>query len=172
MAADSGKTGAAMWTKKHRETHKPRGERYPSDVTNDEWAIIEPMIPPARTGGRKRDTNMRDVFNAIRYLDRTGCQWRQLPKDFPPHSTVYNYFWEWTRYGVLDRIHQTLMERCREDCGREDDPTAAIIDTQVAKATEKGGSPLIRSATMRARKLRALSETPLSTPKDTSSRSR
>ena len=92
MAADSGKAGAAMWTKKHRETHKPRGDRYPSDVTDDEWAIIEPMIPPARTGGRKRDTNMRDVFNAIRYLDRTGCQWRLLPKDFPPHSTVYNYF--------------------------------------------------------------------------------
>ena len=128
-----------MWTKKQREAHKPRGERYPSDVTDEEWAIIEPMIPPARTGGRKRDTNMREVFNAIRYIDRTGCQWRQLPKDFPPHSTVYNYFWEWTRYGVLDRIHQTLMERCREDCGRESDPTAAIIDTQVAKAPEKGG---------------------------------
>src|SRR5262249_27830124 len=101
----------------------------------------------------KRQTDVREVFNAIRYVDRTGCQWRQLPKDFPPHTTVYNYFWEWTRYGVLDRIHQTLMERCREACGRQSDPTAAIIDTQVAKATEKGGSPLIRSATMRVRKL-------------------
>ena len=116
--------------------------------------------------------NGREVFNAIRYADRTGCQWRQLPKDVPPHTTVYHYFWEWTRYGVLDRIYQTLLERCRETCGREGDPTASIIDTQVAKATEKGGSPLIRSAMMRARRLKALSETPSSTPKATSSRSR
>src|SRR5215469_15327509 len=97
-----------MWTDEQRKVHKPRVGRYPSDVTDEEWAIIEPMIPPARTGGRKRQTDVREVFNAIRYVDRTGCQWRQLPKDFPPHTTVYNYFWEWTRYGVLDRIHQTL----------------------------------------------------------------
>ena len=161
-----------MWTDEQRRAHAPRGGRYPSDVTDEEWAIIEPMIPPARPGGRKRETNMREVFNAIRYVDRTGCQWRLLPKDFPPFTTVYNYFWEWTRYGVLDRIHQTLLQRCRETCGREGDPTAAIIDTQVAKATEKGGSPLIRSAMMRARKLKALSATPSSTPKVTSSRSR
>ena len=161
-----------MWTDKHRKTHKPRGGRYPSDVSDEEWAIIEPMIPPARAGGRKRETDMREVFNSVRYIDRTGCQWRQLPKDFPPHTTVYNYFWEWTRYGVFDRIHQTLLERCREACGREGDPTAAIIDTQVAKATEKGGPPLIRLAMMRARKLKALSATPSSTPKGTSSRSR
>jgi hypothetical protein len=86
---------------------------------------------------------MREVFNAIRYVNRTGCQWRQLPKDFPPHTTVYNYFWEWCRYGVLSRIHQTLLEQSRRECGREPDPTAGIIDTQVAKATEKGGSPSI-----------------------------
>jgi transposase len=161
-----------MWTDEQRKAHEPRSGRYPSDVTDEEWAIIGPMIPPARTGGRKRETNMREVFNAIRYVDRTGCQWRLLPKDFPPHTTVYNYFWEWTRYGVLDRIHQTLLQRCREACGREGDPTAAIIDTQVAKATEKGGFPLIQSAMMRARKLKALSATPSSTPKVTSSRSR
>jgi transposase len=161
-----------MWSNEQRKKHKPRGGRYPSDVSDEEWAIIEPMIPLARTGGRKRETDTREVFNAIRYVDRTGCQWRQLPKDFPPHTTVYKYFWEWTRYGVLDRIHQILLERCRETCGREGDPTAAIIDTQVAKATEKGGSPLIRSVMMRARKLRALSATPSSTPKVTSSRSR
>ena len=100
-----------MWSNEQRKKHKPRGGRYPSDV----------------------------VFNAIRYIDRTGCQWRQLPKDFPLHTTVYKYFWEWTRYGVLDRIYQTLLERCRETCWREGDPTAAIIDAQVAKATEKGG---------------------------------
>jgi len=161
-----------MWTDEQRKTHKPPAGRYPSDVTDEEWAIIEPMIPPGRTGGRKRQTDVREVFNAIRYVGRTGCQWRQLPKDFPPHTTVHNYFWEWTRYGLLDRIHQTLLERCRETCGRERDPTASIIDMQVAKATEKGGSPLIRSAMMRARKLKALSAMPSSTPRATSSRSR
>src|SRR5262249_46084208 len=98
-------------------------------------------------------------------VDRTGCQWRQLPKDFPPHTTVYNYFWEWTRYGVLDRIHQMLTEGCREDCGRQSDPNAGIVDTQVAKAPEKGGSTLIRAITGGA-------SMPSSTPKATSSRSR
>jgi len=82
---------------------------------------------------------MREVMNAVRYVLRTGCQWRQLPKDFPPRSTVYNYFWEWTRYGVLDRIHHVLLVKVREMEGREASPTAAIIDTQAVKATEKGG---------------------------------
>jgi len=161
-----------MWTKQQRETHKPRSGRYPSDCSDAEWGIIEPMIPLASRGGRKRETDVREVFNAIRYIGRTGCQWRLLPKDFPPHTTVYRYFWEWTRYGVLDRIHQALLESCREACGREADPTAAIIDTQVAKATEKGGPPSIRSATTRARKPRASSATRSSTPKAISSRSR
>jgi transposase len=161
-----------MWTDDHRETHKPRSGRYPSDIGDEEWALIEPMLPPPRTGGRRRATDMREVFNAIRYVNRTGCQWRQLPKDFPPHTTVYRYFWEWCRYGVLDRIHQALLEQCREACGRERDPTAAIIDTQVAKATEKGGARSTRSAMMRARKPRASSAMPSSTPKAICSPSR
>lgn len=161
-----------MWTEDQRKTHKPRSGRYPSDVSDAEWAIIEPMIPPPSRGGRKRETDVREVFNAIRYINRTGCQWRQLPNDFPPHTTVYRYFWDWSRYGVLDRIHQELLERCRLACGREADPTAAIIDTQVAKATEKGGPPSTRSATMRARKPRASSAMRSSTPKAISSRSR
>ena len=161
-----------MWTKQQRETHEPRGGRYPSDCTDAEWAILEPMIPAVSRGGRRRETDMREVFNAIRHIDRTGCQWRQLPKDFPPHTTVYRYFWDWSRYGVIDRIHQALVEKCREACGREADPTAAIIDTQVAKATEKGGPASIQSATMQARKPRASSAMRSSTPKVTSSRSR
>jgi transposase len=161
-----------MWTDEDRKTHAPRAGRYPSDVSEEEWAIVEPMIPDARPGGRGRETSMREVFNAIRYVDRTGCQWRMLPKDFPPHTTVYRYFWEWSRYGVLDRIHQELLEKCRQACGREADPTAAIIDTQVARATEKGGPASIRSATMRGRKPRVSSATPSSTPKAISSRSR
>ena len=98
-----------MWTDDHRETHKPRSSRYPSDISDEEWAIIEPMLPPPRTGGRRRVTDMREVFNAIRYVNRTGCQWRQLPKNFPPHTTVYRYFWEWCRYGVINHIHQALL---------------------------------------------------------------
>lgn len=151
-----------MWTSEARLRHAPRTERYPSDVTDAEWALIAPMIPPPRSGGRPRDTDMREVFNAVRYVLRTGCQWRQVPKDFPPRSTVYNYFWEWTRYGVLDRIHHALLVQCREMEGREASPTAAVIDTQTTKATEKGGPAPIRSATTPARKSRASSATPSS----------
>ena len=136
-----------MWTKEARIQHVPRQERYPSDMTDMEWAIIAPLIPPQRPGGRHRETDMREAMNAVRYVLRTGCQWRQLPKDFPPRSTVYNYFWEWTRYGVLDRIHHILLVKVREMEGREASPTAAIIDTQAVKATEKGGLRGIRSDT-------------------------
>jgi transposase len=101
-------------------------------------------------------------MNAVRYVLRTGCQWRQLPKDFPPRSTVYGYFWEWSRYGLLDRIHHALLVACREDEGREASPTAAIIDTQAVKATEKGAAAGIPLATMRVRKSKASSATRLS----------
>jgi transposase len=152
-----------MWTSEARLHHAPRTERYPSDVTDAEWRLIAAMIPPPRPGGRPRDTDMREVFNAVRYVLRTGCQWRQLPKDFPPRSTVYNYFWEWTRYGVLDRIHHALLVQCREAEGREASPSAAVIDTQTAKATEKGGPAPIRPAMTPARKSRASSATRSST---------
>jgi len=128
-----------MWTEASRIQHAPREERYPSDLTDAEWVIVEPMIPPPRRGGRPRETSMREVMNAVRYVLRTGCQWRQLPKDFPPRSTVYNYFWAWTRYGVLDRMHHALLVKLREAEGREASPSAAILDTQAVKATEKGG---------------------------------
>jgi transposase len=151
-----------MWTQAERKQHAPRKERYPSDLTDAEWALIAPMIPPAQRGGRPRETDMREVMNAVRYVLRTGCQWRQLPKDFPPRSTVYGYFWEWSRYGLLDRIHHALLVACREDEGREASPTAAIIDTQAVKATEKGAAAGIPLATMRVRKSKASSATRLS----------
>jgi transposase len=81
-----------MWTDEARIKHEPRTDRYPSDLTDAEWVLIARMIPPPRRGGRPRDTDMREVFNAVRYVLRTGCQWRQLPKCFPPRSTGYNYF--------------------------------------------------------------------------------
>ena len=151
-----------MWTKEARARHAPRKDRYPSDLTDAEWRLIEPMIPQEQRGGRPRKTDMREVMNAVRYVLRTGCQWRQLPKDFPPRSTVYAYFWDWSRYGVLDRIHHTLLVACREAEGREASPTAAIIDTQAVKATEKGAAAGIPLATMRARKSKASSATRLS----------
>jgi transposase len=153
-----------MWTDEARALHRPRSERYPSDLTDAEWSIIAPMIPPPRRGGRRRNTDMREVMNAVRYVMRTGCQWRQLPKCFPPRSTVYNYFWEWTRYGVLDRIHHALLVMVREHEGREASPSAAIIDTQAVKATEKGGAMQIRSAMTPARRRKASSVMSVSTP--------
>lgn len=161
-----------MWTKGARKQHEPRAGRYPSDVSDREWLIVEPMIPAARSGGRHRHTDMREVMNAIRYVLRTGCQWRELPKDFPPRSTVYNYFWEWTRYGVLDRIHDALVARCREAEGRNATPSAGVVDTQTVKATEKGGLAPIPSATMRRRKSKASSATRWSTHSATSLGSR
>ena len=151
-----------MWTEAARKQHAPRQGRYPSDLTDAEWKLIEPMIPEAQRGGRPRKTDMREVMNAVRYVLRTGCQWRQLPKDFPPRSTVYAYFWEWTRYGVLDRIHHELLMACREAEGREASPTAAIIDTQAVKAAEKGAATGIPLATTQAKRSRASSATRLS----------
>jgi transposase len=161
-----------MWTKEARERHVPRKDRYPSDLTDAEWQLIEPMIPKPRRGGRPRSTDMREVMNAVRYVLRTGCQWRQLPKDFPPRSTVYSYFWDWARYGVLDQIHHVLLMECREAGGREASPTAAIIDTQAVRATEKGGAAGIRLATMRAKKSRESNATRSLTPSASSLASR
>jgi len=136
-----------------------RGLRYPSDLIDAEWALIEPLIPPAKHGGRPREVNVREVLNGIFYLLWTGCQWPALPKDLPPKSTVYDYFdlWEWD--GTLERIHHALYVAVREREGREASPSAAVIDSQSAKAAQKGGRRSIRKATMRARRSRAASGT-------------
>jgi transposase len=128
-----------MWTEQHRKTYVRIGGRYPSDVTDDEWAHLEPLIPPAKPGGRPRQANMREALNAIFYLLRTGCPWRYLPRDgFPPRSTVYNIFRNFQRDGVWDAIWQRLHMDLREDVEREASPTAAIIDSQSLKSAEKG----------------------------------
>jgi transposase len=148
-----------MWTTEHRRRADRRGLRYPSDLTDAEWALIEPLIPPAKRGGRKRSVNLREVLNAIFYVLSTGCQWNALPKDLPPKSTVYDYFdlWEWD--GTLERIHHELYVAVREHEGREASPSAAVIDSQSAKAAQKGGRRSIRRASMRARRSRAASGT-------------
>src|SRR5450631_778313 len=128
-----------MWTSKNRARYKRDHLRYPSDVTDEEWAHIGPLIPPAKRGGRKREVEARDVVDGIMYVLSTGCQWRYIPKDLPPRSTVYRYFCLWGYDGTLDRIHYALYEKCREQAGREASPTAAIIDSQSVKSAEKGG---------------------------------
>src|SRR5438552_2334757 len=90
-----------------------RTESYPSDLTDDQWALVEPLIP-VYPGGRPRETDMRDVLDAILYLVKTGCQWRFLPKDFPPRSTVWGYFNEWRKHGTLERIHDSLSGKVRK----------------------------------------------------------
>ena len=146
-----------MWTTKNRARYDRSKLRYPSDLTDEEWQLVEPLIPPRRPGGDKRTVVMREVVNGLMYVLSTGCQWRAIPKDLPPRSTVYGYFDLWTHDGILERIHHTLYERCREQAEREVSPTAAIIDSQSVKSAEKGGPASIRRATMGARKSRARS---------------
>jgi transposase len=146
-----------MWTKRNRARYDRSKLRYPSDLTDDEWQLVEPLIPPGKHGGDKRTVVMREVVNGLMYVLSTGCQWRAIPKDLPPKSTVYDYFDLWTSDGTLNRIHHTLYEQCREQEQRDASPTAAIIDSQSVKSAEKGGPASIRMATMRAKRSRARS---------------
>ena len=126
-----------MWTTENRGRYDRSKLRYPSDVTDDEWARIETRIPPARRGGNKRTVNLREVVNGLMYILSTGCQWRAIPKDLAPRSTVHGYFDRWDYDGTLDRIHHALYQECREQAGRQASPTAAIIDSQSVKSAEK-----------------------------------
>src|SRR5207248_7747118 len=140
-----------MWKPEHRRAADRHGLRYPSDLSDSEWALIEPAIPPAKRGGRRREVNVREVLNAIFYVLSTGCQWQALPKDLPPKSTAHSYFMLWDWDGTLERIHHALYVATREREGREASPTAAIIDSQSAKAAQKGAPRLTRKGLMRAR---------------------
>jgi len=153
-----------MWTAENRGRYERSRLRYPSDLTDEEWALIAPGIPPARRGGNKRTVDLREVVNGLMYILSTGCQWRAIPKDLPPRSTLHGYFDLWSWDGTLERIHHALYVACRERAGREASPSAAIIDSQSVKSAEKGGST-IRMATMRARRSKARSGTFLSTRK-------
>ncbi len=119
-----------MWTNENRARYERSGLRYPSDVTDAEWALIGPVIPPAKCGGGKRKVDMREVVNGLMYVLSTGCQWRAIPKDLPPKSTVYSHFDLWTYDGALDRLHHALYVKCRGAAGREANPTAAVIDSR------------------------------------------
>ena len=152
-----------MWQPEHRRAAQRKGLRYPSDMTDEEWALAAPLIPPAKRGGRRREVDVREVLNAIFYILWTGCQWKALPKDLPPKSTVHDYLDLWNWDGTLERIHHALYVAVREQEGREASPSAAIIDSQSAKGAQKGGRGLIRTASMPARRSRAASATSSST---------
>ena len=126
-----------MWTPDHRRAAARQGPRYPSDLTDAEWALVEPLIAPAKRGGRRRTVVVREVVNGVMYVLSTGCQWRYLPKDLPPKSTVHDYLTRWNCDGTLERIHHTLYVQCREAAGRAASPTACVIDSQSVKSAEK-----------------------------------
>ncbi len=129
---------------------------YPSDVTDAQWDTIQAVLPPPKSkAGRPRTYPLREVWNAIFYQARTGCAWRYLPHDLPPWEDVWEHFCRWRDEGTIERVHDALREKVRQDAGREATPSAAIIDSQSVKTTQKGGT----MATTPAKKSKAASAT-------------
>ncbi len=126
-----------MWTNENRSRHDRSKLRYPSDLTDEEWTLIAPIIPGAKRGGGKQTVDLREAVNGLTYVLSTGCQWRAIPKDLPPRSTVSGYFSLWDYDGTLDRIHHSLYVKCRGQAGRDASPTAAIIDSQSVKSADQ-----------------------------------
>lgn len=152
-----------MWTIENRVRYDRSKLRYPSDLTDKEWAIVEPLIPAGKRGGGKRTVALREVVNGLMYVLSTGCQWRAVPKDLPPRSTLFGYFDLWNWDGTLGRIHAELYVKCREAMGREASPTAAVIDSQSVKGAEKGGVASTRAGMMLGKRSKARSAISLST---------
>ena len=152
-----------MWTEENRASYERGSARYPSDLSDEEWGLVEPHLPPPRkqrgTKGQDKQAPLdrRELLNAMLYLLTTGCQWRQLPKDLPPRSTVHDYFVAWRSDGVLARIHHALYVEARKLAGRTPTPTLAIVDSQSVKSAEKGGRMLIRPDMMQVRRSKARS---------------
>lgn len=128
------------WTEITRLQYERRCPRYASDLTDEEWALIEPMMPSPNRLGRPRKTDLREIVNAVLYIASSGGAWRLLPKDFPPFSTVQKYFYRWRDDGLLCAISNDLVMTTREREGREASPSAGVIDSQSVKTTESGGT--------------------------------
>jgi transposase len=128
------------WNDTARREYARRGCRYSSDLTDREWALVAPFMPRVRPVGRPRTTDLREVLNAILYMASAGCQWRMLPKDLPPPSTVQRYFYDWRDRGLMRTISNHLVMAARDLEGRDASPTAGVIDSQSVKTTESGGT--------------------------------
>ena len=128
-----------VWTEITRRKYRRDGLRYASDTTEEEWAVISPLMPSESRRGRPRTTALRAVTDAIFYIAQTGCQWRLLPKEFPPYTTVQRYFYRWRDDGTWQKINHHLVMLAREAEGRDASPTAGVIDSQSVKTTEAGG---------------------------------
>ena len=126
-----------MWTNENRGRYDRSRLRYPSDLTDEEWAHVAQLIPPARRGGNKRHVNEREIVNGLMYVLSTGCQWRAIPKDLPPSSTVHDYLELWSWDGSLDRIHESLYVKCRE-AASPGEPDRLVIDSQRVNSTKRG----------------------------------
>src|SRR5262249_487603 len=113
-------------------------QRYPTDITDEQWALLEPLLPPPKPRGRKRAVSLREILNALFSLNKTGGQWRYLPKDFPPCTTVHTYFRQWRDDGTLPALHDALRQQVRVAAGRDPTPSAASLDTQSIKTVEVG----------------------------------
>jgi transposase len=128
-----------MWTETAREQYRREDLRYASDMTDAEWALIEPLMPEQKALGRPRIVRLRGVVDALLYILRTACPWRLLPRDFPKRSTVQRYFYAWQTEGLWEKVNFLLVQQARERDGRDASPSAGVIDSQSVKTTESGG---------------------------------